>query len=532
MGIFHDIIQVLSLVPSVAAHMAQTQILEVMTETIGAETHTLWNPNNNASRVSYHHAHSSESPPGSRSSSRIETAEERTKPNGPTIRQIRQSMILNAPRDYPPAASLRSPMPQKKKSSIFGGFFAAREPTQAALNQVAAQMIAQHGSTSAKQVPNVRMEKMPEHVPKVNAKWDGVPESIKQKERAEKDRQRALKRVSLAAGTRSSSADSNERRGRTQDSTDSRRTDTSHDLRTKSAHSRGSDRFRSNPHRFYAQSVNSSGDLASQQRSEDQGPSLAAPIRAESTHSQSLRSPSGSSLPEIMAFFPEGIPMTPVVPEKYRSDNVSGLRSQKESEVAKNTGAVPAMEMIPEHSSSPVGTPSDRSPVTPYAQPARSATPRTQNRSDVSLESSGSNILRLPVPHPQKSTKQPNVAFLAGEARPFELPDDDENEVMVGAQELPLRQWAANKSMNAAPLSPQRNVDRVTQDLERRPDSSRARLGLRASMLVRTDAAPWDSEDPPTTAPSMTSSASTRSSAAPLSPKYFKTFGSMRSKDS
>ena len=508
-----------------------------MTEAIGARTHTVWNPNNKAPNLSYRNAHSSESSPGSKSSSRIETTEEKPKPNGPTIRQIRQSMILSAPREYPPAALLRSPMPQKKKSSLFGGFFAAREPTQAALNQVAAQMIAQHGSTSAKQVPNVRMEKMPEHVPKVNAKWDGVPESIKQKEKVEKDRQRAIKRASLAAGTRSSSADSNERRGRTQDSIDSRRTDWSHDVRTKSAHSRGSDHYQPKPHRFYAQSVNSSGDLASQQRSEDQGPGLAAPPRAESTYSQSLRSPSGSSLPEIMAFFPDGIPMTPTVPDKYKSDNLSSIRSQKENEgalVPKIAGAVPAMEMemIPEHSSSSVGTPSDRSPVTPYAQPVHTPHSKTQSRSDVSLEFSGYNALGLPVPHSHKTMKQAGVPFLAGEARPFELPEDDENEVTAGAQELPLRRWVANKSMNAAPLSPEHNVDRVNQDLERRPDSSRARLGLRASMLLRTDAAPWESEDPPTTAPSMTSSASTRSIAAPLSPKYFKTFGSMRSKNS
>jgi hypothetical protein len=34
----------------------------------------------------------------------------------------------------------------------------------------------------------------------------------------------------------------------------------------------------------------------------------------------------------------------------------------------------------------------------------------------------------------------------------------------------------------------------VASDLSKRPDSSRSRLGLKASMLVRSEAAPWEGQ--------------------------------------
>ena len=123
----------------------------------------------------------------------LSPSEAAAKSNGPTIRQIRQSMVHSRP---PPSPVPKTAPPPKKKS-LFGSLFTVKEPTQMALNQVTAQIIAQHGSTSATRVPNVRMERMPEYVPKVNSKWDGIPDQVKTREKQEKDRLRATKRLSV-----------------------------------------------------------------------------------------------------------------------------------------------------------------------------------------------------------------------------------------------------------------------------------------------------------------------------------------------
>jgi hypothetical protein len=89
----------------------------------------------------------------------------------------------------------------------------------------------------------------------------------------------------------------------------------------------------------------------------------------------------------------------------------------------------------------------------------------------------------------RRKGKAPHHAFLAGEARPFELPDDLAGPgpaMTTSDSDLPLRRSPHRK----APELPSHT--RVQQDLEKRPDSSRARLGLRASMVVRPDQAPWD----------------------------------------
>ena len=87
-------------------------------------------------------------------------------------------------------------------------------------------------------------------------------------------------------------------------------------------------------------------------------------------------------------------------------------------------------------------------------------------------------------------------AFLAGEARPFELPDEEAGPgpaVIESELDLPIRGSPKQNSKAGAPQLPAHA--RVQQDLEKRPDSSRARLGLRASMLIRADQAPWDLQE-------------------------------------
>lgn len=462
---------------------------------------------------------------------------------GLSIRQIRESMSINPERQPLPSSTPRValPAPPKKKQSFLGGLFATKEPTQLALNQVAAQLVAQHGSTSPTRVPNVRMEKMPEHVPKVNSKWDGVPDNIKDRDKRERDKQRALKRMSVMSDStksRARSVESSDRRGRYLPSAGSSSRDFSIGSRPKSTNSRRSDPRCPNPHRFYAQSVNSSGDLASQQRNED------APD-ASTVLSRPTRSPSTSSANVVIM----KIPPSPIVPDVYRSETTklvtesnSSSRGSKLSQFTPSEGRNSVVEALPDHTLSPTASPREGSPVTPSTQHAREhyASVRgsvISNSELVALESSGPHVLELPVTTSKKKLmKQRSEAFLAGEARPFELPEEDDNdkaETLGTSNDLRPRHWGGIRSSllgRKAPELPSSSIDRVAQDLTARPDSSRSRLGLKPSMLVRTDATPWQGQQGASLSPR---SANMRSRAEPLSPKrLLPSLGSMRRKES
>jgi hypothetical protein len=381
------------------------------------------------------------------SNSSVETAHRRT---GPAIRDIRLSMGPQEPQQgqtpspprslMPPSVENLSKTPSRKKPSLFGNLFTVKEPTQVALNQVTAQIMAQHGSTSAKKVPNVSMEKMPEHVPKVNAKWDGVPDAVKQRDRREKERVRTANRESLASsnGKPRSSGQS----GRPSETRGSERSNGSRGDGTRS--SRKHDSYAPNPHRFYAQSVNSSGDLAAQQREEDESrPSSAC------SHQPSVQTSSSKSLADA-GLFPDDISPRPKVPAQHKRHSTFSKH---------NTAAVG----VPEHERSPEATPREASPITPPQQ-------GTEFGSDVRiLPVRASSTPDVPTVPKAKMPLNPNHAFLAGEAQEFQLPDDDDESI---------------QSYSAVP-------QQRLADVEKRPDSSRDRLGLRANIVVKGDR-PWD----------------------------------------
>lgn len=473
--------------------------------------------------------------------SRLPSDDAPQKPVGMSIRQIRESMSHTIPQ-RPPQAMLQPPSIQpKKKSSIFGGLFATKEPTQKALNQVAAQMMAQHGSTTPGKVPHVSMEKMPEFVPKVNTKWDGVPDAVKEREKREKDRQKALKRESTASSaTRARSVESSEPSGRHLRSADTSSRDRSISSRGRSSKSHRTDPRSPNPHKFYAQSVNSSGDLASQQRTEDSHePST---VYTPSNYSQSLRYSSTTSLPNVSTSAPEDIPPPPAVPAMYLSSLSTKTWQNEFDSPSKTTRATysaveaaPPAEAIPEHTSSPVVTPREGSPVTPSTQPTPENFSRVRDSviSNVALESAGPKVLPLPVTSiKRKPLKPPVDAFLAGEARPLELPDDDEEFPPI-SRDLPFRQWDALRNsllgtQVPAPHVPPKSARRLSQDLSQRPDSSRSRLGLEPSLVVQTETRPWEGQqNPPALSPR---SANAREAANPK--RRVPALGAFRKKES
>jgi hypothetical protein len=393
----------------------------------------------------------------------------------------------------------KSPVPSatQKKKGLFGGLFVSKEPTALALERLAAQLEAQHGELSSRAIPGVSSSKLPQHVPKVNTKWDGVPEVLKEREKILKEKARAAKRQSLAPSIRSRSIEgcrqANARPGdrRPLQKRRSGSTLSSFDSRGR-AGQEGNSQF-SGSDDICSTSKTSSSDR-------DRGRNS---VRAASTKSQSLRSPSGSSLPEITAFFPNNILSQPSVPARFKSASSHTIGSQTTTSTGRTRVelAESTIDAVPEHSSSPVGTPLDRSPVTPpsiaqHHTSERSILPNW-NRADEAIFSSAADVSAHAAKAPdQRKGELPQDAFLAGEARPFKLPDDQLGPgpaVTSSESDLPLRRSPKRKSKATAPELPAHA--RVQQDLEKRPDSSRARLGLRASMLVRADQAPWDWQD-------------------------------------
>lgn len=360
------------------------------------------------------------------------------KPQGLSIRDIRMSMNQgqNQPQVKQPSPpeslmpnSMRSPSQAPfKKKSLFGGLFAVREPTQIALGQVAAQLAAQHGSTSATKVPNVRMEKMPDHVPKVNSKWDGIPDAIKQREKREKELAKAAKRQSLAVSVNASTtrSRSSEALSRPSDSRNSDRSDLS--LGSRSGVHRHNSSRTPNPHRFYAQSVNSSGDLAAQLRDDSDCQSTS------DSHPPSMQTSSSKSVAETAHKDAAKDPDT-----KRHSRKASSHRSRGQKHNEKMSHMV----------SPPRPRTADRSQASKqkHAQ-------RITSEEDVVLLSSGHGVLPLPSIAKPKQPIQSNAAFLAGEAQEFQMPDDDSDDDQPATQ--------ARSSSNSP--RPQNAPRRITDD--------------------------------------------------------------------
>ena len=159
------------------------------------------------------------------------------------------------------------------------------------------------------------------------------------------------------------------------------------------------------------------------------------------------------------------------------------------------------------------------------------------------LLSSGKNVLGPPA-GAKRLFRHSTQAFLAGEARPLEIPDDHAqsghrptdpagstspvlSNLARGQKELERRPDSSRARLglrasmvvdkNAAPVLS--SLSRVQQDLERRPDSSRERLGLRASMLVDADTLPWQSQENLAAGGTTAHNATNSSPKVPTSPK-------------
>lgn len=387
--------------------------------------------------------------------------------------------------------------PAKKRGSLFSALF-VKEPSSAALEHLAQKLISEHGELSARAIPGVSCATMPKTVPKVNSKWDGRPTSTRPKG----------KRGSDTRGTKSSSSSSSSGSSACSRSAEASEGDY--------ASSRGN---QTEPWAFDSSSSVDRG-AATSQSSAPQTPlsietspsstrgslganALMKSPRPYSANSRSLRSPSGSTLPPITFFFPDQIPDLPRLPPKFRTpENTNATRPIHAKHVALAEARPqiaiaprPPTDTVLDNVSSPSGTSSDASPAMPWSTytPLENVDPSSLEEDgpglgsfgrpksgEVVLLSSGKNVLDPPMGAKEKA-RSIVKAFPAGEASPLEIPDEGTQDAQIGYQQEGLA------ALSSPVLS---QITRVHQDLEKRPDSSRARLGLRASMLVDASAAP------------------------------------------
>lgn len=87
-----------------------------------------------------------------------------------------------SPPSKPPSAKKKS---SKQRGKLFFGFFSVKEPSQQAFDDYQRQLRKKGGTRNGRVnpvgLPGVSTAKLPPTVPKVNSKWDGVPQVLKEK---------------------------------------------------------------------------------------------------------------------------------------------------------------------------------------------------------------------------------------------------------------------------------------------------------------------------------------------------------------
>ena len=150
----------------------------------------------------------------SRSSERASTIPDGwdRRPSDLSLRVRRTS--TQQPKDVPPTRQGDGKVLQakKKKSGVFG-FLTLKEPSTSAWEEfaetqkkaAAAKKRESGGKATTTSALGVSSQKLPNHVPKVNSKWDGLPETAKRKMEAQRERERANRSsVFSAVSTRQS----------------------------------------------------------------------------------------------------------------------------------------------------------------------------------------------------------------------------------------------------------------------------------------------------------------------------------------
>lgn len=358
------------------------------------------------------------------------------------------ALSTNGPKS-PSLLPPKTPLP-KKRGGSFLRMFTAKEPSTQAFEDYQKQMMkkgaSKNGRVAPVGMPGVSSAKLPPTVPKVNSKWDGVPQAVKDRE---KEKDKAM-RESMSGYSRSIASSRSNGTQSTSSSTGA---------------SQGASDHRRNGKLSYNQS---SGNLCDIYGWEDRSSSSGTVARDFVLEN---KTPPRSAKTEFTSFFPRYVSQPPNTPASVRKQTSADLAGPLE------------------HYASPALTRSDSSPATPPPHPSpRTVLASPQSEQDlnndikrttlelpskieeVTLKSSGVNILGPPASARRKPKFQP---FPAGEA----------DEMMLPAADVPIRPILKKdpkpRIVDKLPRSPLSTVA-LGSELEtpKRPSSARGRLGL------------------------------------------------------
>lgn len=383
------------------------------------------------------------------------------------------------------------PAKSKKRPSFLGTLFTKEPSTDAFLlmqDQTRRQTAQSPGQRNFPSIAGVSSVKIPEHVPKVNSKWDGMPRRSKEDGDRSYSRSNSQRPSSRPSSTCSRSADadcsSTRPRPHSENTTSSgeanRRSSTTNSLRNQ------------------GQLEMSQGDLAAEHPRIHRGAD-APRSKSISLRTPSLTSSSGSSLPQITCFFPDDIPDPPGVPQMYGIHADSQHAAHSSNEILGKSDTPKAGELVFEalaiHVLSPRVTLQEPSPMMTVSAPSSgqrsgrsfvkvgdypSFPGRDLRIRDQNVRSARSDVLGRPTVG-RRASQESVQAFLAGEAQTLRLSEEEQRPMTAQSVSIKENNWHLFGT-----------GARLQQNLETRPDSSRSRLGLKASMIKSNDCPPWE----------------------------------------
>lgn len=369
--------------------------------------------------------------------------------------------------------------PSKKKSSFFSGIFGAKEPSAQAFADYEKQLLKNHqGRSNHAGIPGVSSAKLPPTVPKVNSRWDGVPQSLKEKEK-EKQQQELAGRKPMIGQSRDISS------SRSAETSVSQRRQSRGTLGASSTHSNSSNAL-AELYGWESKPVSSSSsaivDFASEQR-----PSTS---RLQTSHSAPPPSDRPPPLERSTQFPPRNLPLPSARPNPYFEQPSPSLSTSLNPPSHSNSPALTPYESLPV-------TPDAPSPITPLTSPILQATSsdglkttvvEAPTRTDeVLVRSAGVNILGPPATAKRNHKYPP---YPSNEIRPKTSASD-----MLLPSILKKQQTKETPSPRPALASYFPSPNSTSPAAPVRRNSAHERLGLGVS-VKNQDAAPWLSLDP------------------------------------
>lgn len=308
------------------------------------------------------------------------------------------------PSSVPPShlSPTRPERSSKTRGGSFFSFFSVKEPSQQAFDDYQRQMrkkgARKNGQASAIGLPGVSSAKLPVTVPKVNSRWDGIPQAVKEKEKQKQT-------------TSLQSIDGRSRSLRTSGSESSASTNTS------SESSRGSSLNSKTRGLQHTRAANNTDLYGWETASESSG----SITRSYNSHDEKLP-PLPTSSPRPHLTVSQAPPLPSMLPEKYpkRALKDAGLLlgPSSSSSPTRSNIVTPPITSMPSFPSKASYVQSDYH----AKNGVRATTVEVPDADEIIIASNGLHILGPPASARRKARDLP---FLAGEADEMTLPDED-----------------------------------------------------------------------------------------------------------